>query len=169
MTRKLVDQWHLPKIRAPEAWDTTQGTLRGAVIAILDSGIDAAHPEFAGKLVAGYNTYSNNTTTTDQTGHGTEVAGAAGALTNNGQGIAGVAGAAPIMPVAGHDSRGRATSASLANGIVWAADNGARVVNLSFNSVAGNATDQHRRPVCGQPRSLVVAASGNCGCVRLDA
>ena len=161
---QFPNQWHLPRILAPEAWDTTQGAA-GVVIAILDSGVDAAHPEFAGKLVPGYNTYSNNTVTTDQYGHGTEVAGAAGAQTNNGQGIAGVAGAAPIMPVRVTDSSGRATSASLANGIVWAADHGARVVNLSFNSIAGNSTIRTAAEYAVNHGTLVVAASGNCGCV----
>ena len=161
---QYASQWHLPRIQAPQAWDTTQGA-PGAVIAILDSGIDATHPEFAGKLVAGYNTYSNTTTTTDQYGHGTEVAGAAGALTNNGQGIAGVAGAAPIMPVRVTDSRGRATSASLASGISWATDHGARVVNLSFNGVAGNSTIGTAAQYAVSHGTLVVAASGNCGCV----
>jgi thermitase len=156
-------QWHLPRVRAPDAWDTTQGA--GAVIAVLDSGVDASHPDLAGKLVAGYNTYSNNTTTSDQTGHGTEVAGAAGALTNNGEGIAGVAGAAPIMPVRVTDSTGRATSASLANGIVWAADHGARIVNLSFSNVAGNTTIRTAAEYAVNHGALVVAAAGNCGCV----
>jgi thermitase len=156
-------QWHLPQILAPQAWDTTQGG-PGAVIAILDSGVDATHPEFAGRLVAGRNTYSNNTTTTDQYGHGTEVAGAAAAGTNNGVGVAGVAGAASIMPVRVTDSRGRATSASLASGIVWAADHGARVANLSFNSVAGNSTIRTAAEYAYNQGMLVVAASGNCAC-----
>jgi thermitase len=160
---QFANQWHLPRILAPDAWDTTQGSA-AAVIAILDSGVDASHPEFAGKLVPGYNTYSNNTTTSDSYGHGTEVAGAAGALTNNGQGIAGVAGAAPIMPVRVTDNRGRATSASLASGISWATDHGARVVNLSFNGVAGNTTIRTAAEYAVNHGTLVVAASGNCAC-----
>lgn len=156
-------QWHLPQILAPDAWDTTQGA-PGAVIAVLDSGVDATHPDLAGKLVAGYNTYSNNTNTTDQYGHGTEVAGAAGALTDNGEGIAGVAGGAPIMPLRVTGSTGRATSASLANGVVWAADHGARVVNLSFSNVAGDRAISAAAEYAVNHGTLVVAASGNCGC-----
>ena len=161
---QFANQWHLPRILAPEAWDTTQGG-PAAVIAILDSGIDATHPDFAGKLVPGYNTYSGNTTTTDQYGHGTEVAGVAGALTNNNLGVASVAGAAPIMPVRVTDSKGRATSASLASGITWATDHGARVVNLSFNGVAGNVTISTAAQYAVNHGTLVVAASGNCACV----
>jgi thermitase len=161
---QYASEWHLPRINAPLAWDTTQGG-PAAVIAILDSGIDATHPEFAGKLVPGYNTYSNNSTTTDSYGHGTEVAGAAGAATNNGQGIASVAGAAPIMPVRVTDNRGRATSASLASGISWATDHGARVVNLSFNGIAGNTAITTAAQYAVGHGTLVVAASGNCSCV----
>jgi len=161
---QYASQWHLPKILAPQAWDLTQGA-PGAVIAILDSGVDATHPDLAGKLVAGYNTYSNSTDTVDQFGHGTEVAGAAGALTNNAEGVAGVAGAAPLMPVRVTDAAGRATSASIANGIVWAADHGARVANLSFNGIAGNATIRTAAEYAYNHGMLVVAASGNCACV----
>lgn len=161
---QYASQWHLPKILAPQAWDLTQGA-PGAVIAILDSGVDATHPDLAGKLVAGYNTYSNSTDTVDQFGHGTEVAGAAGALTNNLEGVAGVAGTAPLMPVRVTDAMGRATSASIANGIVWAADHGARVANLSFNGIAGNATIRTAAEYAYKHGTLVVAASGNCACV----
>ena len=161
---EYASQWHLPQILAPQAWDLTQGA-PGAVIAILDSGIEATHPDFAGKLVPGYNTYSNTTDTTDQYGHGTEVAGAAGALTNNAEGVAGVAGATPIMPVRVTDGVGRATSASIANGIVWAADHGARVVNLSFNGMASNLTIGAAAEYAHNHGTLVVAASGNCACV----
>jgi thermitase len=160
---QYASQWHLPKMLAPQSWDLTQGT-PGAVIAILDSGIDATHPDFAGKLVAGYNTFSNSTLTTDQFGHGTEVAGAAAALTNNGQGVAGVAGAAPIMPVRVTNAAGGATTASIANGIIWAADHGARVINLSFNGIAGNATIRAAAEYAYNHGTLVVAASGNCAC-----
>jgi thermitase len=160
---QYASQWHLPKILAPQSWDLTQGT-PGAVIAILDSGIDATHPDFAGKLVAGYNTYSNSTLTADQFGHGTEVAGAAAASTNNGQGVAGVAGAAPIMPVRVTNATGGATTASIANGIIWAADHGARVINLSFNGIAGNATIRAAAEYAHNHGTLVVAASGNCAC-----
>jgi subtilisin family serine protease len=160
---QYASQWHLPQINAPQAWDLTQGA-PGAVIAILDSGVDATHPDFAGKLVAGWNTYANTSNTADQFGHGTEVAGAAGALTNNAQGIAGVAGAAPIMPVRVTNATGGATSASIANGITWAADHGARVVNLSFNGVAGNTAIRTAAEYAYNHGTLVVAASGNCGC-----
>ncbi|MGZ8815801.1 MAG: S8 family serine peptidase, partial [Mycobacterium sp.] len=76
---QYASQWHLPQILAPQAWDLTQGAT-GVVIAIVDSGVDPYHPDLASKLVAGYNTYDHTTNTADPYGHGTEVAGVAGAL-----------------------------------------------------------------------------------------
>ena len=161
---QYASQWHLPQIQAPQAWDITQGSAAG-VIAIVDSGVDPTHPELAGKLVPGYNFFDNNTNTADVTGHGTEVAGAAGAATNNSTGVAGVAGAAPIMPVRVTSATGSATAARIASGIIWAADHGARVINLSFNGMAGNATITSAAQYAHDHGALVVAAAGNCSCV----
>ncbi len=68
-------------------------------MAVLDSGIDALHPDLAGRLVPGRNIVVGNDETTDESGHGTIMAGIIGAITNNGLGMAGVAWAAKIMPV----------------------------------------------------------------------
>jgi thermitase len=160
---EYLGQWHLPQIQAEQAWDLGQGSA-SAIIAILDSGIDAAQPDFAGKLVAGYNTYANSSDTSDAFGHGTEVAGVAGALTNNGLGVAGVAGNAPLMPVRVTDANGAANAASIANGIIWATDHGARVINLSFDGIVGNATIGAAAEYALNHGTLVVAAAGNCGC-----
>jgi thermitase len=160
---EYIGQWHLPMIRADQAWDLTQGGAT-AVIAILDSGVDATQPDFAGKLVAGYDTYANTADTSDAYGHGTEVAGVAAALTDNGVGVAGVAGASPIMPVRVTNNAGAATAASIANGIIWATDHGARVINLSFDGIAGNATISTAAEYAFNHGTLVVAASGNCAC-----
>ena len=160
---QYASQWHLPQIQAPQAWDLTQGA-PGVVIAIVDSGVDPTHPDLASKLVAGYNFFDHTTNTTDLYGHGTEVAGVAGALTDNGVGVAGVAGLSPIMPVRVTDVIGRATSTNIANGLIWAVDHGASVLNLSFNGVAGIATIRTAAEYAYNHGGLVVAASGNCGC-----
>ncbi len=80
-------------------------------------------------------------------------------------GIAGVAGLSPIMPVRVTNATGAATSASIANGIIWATDHGARVVNVSFNGIASNATIRTAAEYAFNHGTLVIAASGNCACV----
>lgn len=159
-----ASQWHLSQIRAPQAWALTRGA-PGAVIAIIDSGVDPHHPELAGKLVAGANTHDASGITADQHGHGTKMAGVAAARINNGQGIAGVAGLSPVMPLRVTDRKGRASSASIAMAIVWAADHGARVVNLSLEGVIRSAAIREAAEYAYYHGALVIAPSGNCGCL----
>jgi subtilisin family serine protease len=160
---QVSSQWHVSRIRLPQAWDLTQGSPE-VVIAIVDSGVDPSHPDLAGKLLAGYNTADKNTRTADQYGHGTKMAGVAAARSNNGQGIAGVASLSPIMPLRVTDRAGRATSTAIAEGIVWAVDHGARVVNLSLEGVVRNAAIRTASEYAFRHGALVVAPSGNCGC-----
>ena len=128
-------QWHLPKIAAPTAWDVTQGS-SSVIIAILDSGVDATHPDLAANLVAGWNFYDNNADTSDVFGHGTKVAGSAAACGNNGVGVSGVSWNCKIMPVRVAGLDGSASLSLLAQGITYAADHGARVANMSFAASA---------------------------------
>ncbi len=122
---------HLRRIQAPTAWSTTVGS-SNVVIAILDTGVDANHEDLAGKIVPGWNTYNNNSSTMDVSGHGTAVAGTAGAASNNGVGVAAVCWSCRIMPVRVSDMTGNATYSSIAGGLTWAADHGARVANISY-------------------------------------
>jgi hypothetical protein len=156
-------QWHLPKIAAPAAWDISPGTAN-VVIAILDSGVDSTHQDLAGKLVPGINTYDNNTNTADVHGHGTKVAGTAAASGDNGVGVASVAWQSLIMPIRVTDTRGYALTSTLAEGLVYAVDNGAWVMNMSFAGVAGSATIRNAAQYAMERGGVVVAGSGNCGC-----
>ncbi|HEX2195642.1 MAG TPA: S8 family serine peptidase, partial [Actinomycetota bacterium] len=130
------DQWGLQKIQAPEAWATADGG--GITIAIVDSGVDLGHPDFAcGKLAVhpGSNIGSKKSPNTpqDKDGHGTHVAGIAGACTNNGVGVAGVAPGATIMPVGVFEESN--LDRAMAQGIRFATDKGAHVVNLSIGDI----------------------------------
>jgi hypothetical protein len=159
-------EWHLSKIGATSAWDTTQGA--GVTIAILDSGVDAAHPDLAPNLVPGYNVYGNNTDTSDVCGHGTAVAGSAAARSNNGIGVAGVAGQARIMPIriAFLDSASGgcyAYSSTIASGITYAADHGARIANISYGPLAGSAAIQSAAQYMKNKGGLVFVSAGNNG------
>lgn len=123
--------WHHTKIAAPSAWDITKGS-SSVIIAILDTGVDSSHPDLAGKLVPGWNFYNNNSNTSDVYGHGTAVAGTAGAATNNNVGVASVGWNCRIMPLRISNEAGYGSSYAMANALVWAADNGARVANISY-------------------------------------
>lgn len=153
--------WHLPKIEATAAWDLATG--RDVVIAVLDSGVDGAHPDLAGKLVPGWNAVDNNANTSDVNGHGTAVAGAAAAATNNGVGVAAVAGDALIMPVRIADANAYAYWSTVAKGLTWAADNGADIVNISYSGVSGSATVQSAARYLQGKGGVTVVAAGNSG------
>lgn len=150
--------WHLPKIGAPTAWDASQGS--GVTIAILDSGVDAAHPDLKERLVAGWNFYAGNSDTMDVYGHGTKVAGAAAAVNNNGLGISSVAGQASIMPIRVTGTDGYGSVSAIAQGITYAADKGARVANASFG-VAGYASVQSAAQYMKNAGGLVFVSAGN--------
>lgn len=147
-------QWALPKIQAEQAWATSDGT--GALIAVVDSGVDLGHPDLSSKIVDNPDSdfvEPNGTCTKepgknggrtcvqdgaqDRNGHGTHVAGIAAALTGNGVGVAGTAPGAKILPVRVLDADGSGTSAQIGSGIRYAADHGADVINLSLGATTG--------------------------------
>jgi subtilisin family serine protease len=156
-----LSAWHLPKISAPSAWDSSLGA--GVTVAILDSGVDGSHPDLASRMVPGWNFYDNNSITSDVFGHGTKVAGTASAITNNGVGVSGVAGQSRIMPLRVSATSGSANISTIASAITWAADHGVRVANVSFNSVAGSASIQNASQYMKSKGGLVVVAAGNNG------
>jgi subtilisin family serine protease len=155
----LGSQWHTAKVNAASAWDISQGA--GVVIAILDSGVDAAHPDLSSRIVPGWNVWDNNSNTSDVHGHGTAVAGTAAATMNNAMGVAGIAGQAKIMPVRIADSSGYATFSSIAQGITYAADHGARVASISFKNLPTSSTVQSAAQYMKGKGGLVVVSAGN--------
>ena len=157
----LGSEWHLDKVNAPAAWDLGQGS--GVTVAILDSGVEASHPDLAAQMVAGYNFFDGNNNTADVYGHGTAVAGVAAAATNNGVGVAGVAGKARIMPVRVSDTNGWAYTSTITQGITYAADNGARIANASFGGIAGSASIQNAAQYMKNKGGLVFVSAGNNG------
>jgi len=154
------NQWHLTKIEADKGWDITQGS--ASPIAILDTGIDSNHPDLAGKLQSGYNFYDNNNDLTDVCGHGTKVAGTAAAISNNVNGVAGVAWNNPIIPIKITAPNCYGYYSAMLKGIVHAADNGARVANISFQIYGGDyLTDAAK--YMHDKGGWVVVAGGNSG------
>ncbi|WP_234484086.1 S8 family serine peptidase [Noviherbaspirillum pedocola] len=162
----LGSEWHLAKVNAAAAWDGSKGA--GVTIAILDSGVDGSHPDLVPNLVAGYNSYDNNTNTADACGHGTAVAGTAAAAMNNGAGVAGIAGAAKIMPVrvAYFDTSYNecyAYYSTVANGLTWAADHGAKIANISYGGVASSSAITSAAQYMKSKGGLVFVSAGNNG------
>jgi subtilisin family serine protease len=153
--------WHLPKIGAPTAWDTSIG--QGVTIAVLDSGVDAAHPDLAPQMVPGWNFYDNNSNTTDVYGHGTAVAGVAAAAGNNASGVTAVTWRSKVMPIRVTDAQGYGYTSMMAQGLVWAADRGARVANISFLGVAADSTILNAAQYMRNKGGVVVVAGGNTG------
>lgn len=154
-------EWHLTTIGAPSAW--TYATGAGITIAILDTGVDGTHPDLASKMVPGWNFYSNNSDTRDVNGHGTTVAGAAAAATNNSIGVASVAGDAKIMPIRIADPSAYALWSTVAQGITYAADHGARVVNLSYEGASASSTIQQAASYLRSKGGVLFVAAGNTG------
>lgn len=161
------DQEYLKTIRMPEAWDRTKGST-SQVIAVVDTGVNGSHEDLYGRVLGGYNALTNTLTaanaSTDDDGHGTMTAGIAAANTNNGLGTAGVAWAGGrVMPVKVLDANGEGWDSDIAEGITWAADHGAKVVNLSLGGPAANPVLQQAVQYATGKGAVVVAAAGNDG------
>ncbi len=154
------NQWNLSKIRLPEAWNKGTGK-KNVIIAILDSGVDLTHPDLQAHMVAGYDFVNSDDTPMDDNGHGTHVAGIAAAVTNNGVGVAGAAWHALIMPLKVLDDYGSGVDSDVAQAIRWAADHGARVINMSLGGAQYSRTLSDAAKYAYGKGCLLVAAAGN--------
>ena len=164
-------QWALEQIGAPRAWTVTRGA--GAVIGIVDSGVEASHPDLAGKVALTADCWNrpacvDGLGNTDADGHGTLIAGVVAAGTDNGKGIAGVAPDARLVvaKVLGPGGGGRAEDINL--GIRWAVDRGARVVNISLGdpgavTSAGGSPLRDGIEYAWSKGAVPVLAAGNYG------
>ncbi|MBN2147434.1 MAG: S8 family serine peptidase [Anaerolineales bacterium] len=153
-------QWAHPLTGSPTAWNTTTGS-SSMVIAIIDTGIDEAHPDLSSKIVAGYDFVDDDTNPHDTNGHGTHVAGIAAATGNNGVGIAGTNWQARIMPIRVLGTNGSGWSSDITDGITWAHQHGAKVLNLSLGGPTYSQAMQDAVNGAYNAGSLVVAAMGN--------
>jgi subtilisin family serine protease len=173
-----VQQWALDRIGVEQAWQVSRGA--GVVVAVIDTGVDLRHPDLRDRLlrdedgeVVGLDLIEGRSPA-DRHGHGTLVAGVIAATAGNGEGIAGVAPEASIMPIRALDDDGGGRGRDIDTAIRWAVDQGADVVNLSLESVKGaDGTSGPGAPTAavryawerGVP---VVVAAGNNGAAASD-
>ncbi len=177
----LVDQWGLRKINAASAWDVVTGT-PAVVIGVVDSGLDLTHPDLASQVwrnpgetpgngvdddndgyvddVNGWNFVAGSSDVSDDSGHGTQVAGVIAATTNNGQGIAGVCWNCRMMPVKVLQG-GIANYSDIAAGVAYAAAKGARVINLSLGGYADSHALRDAIAAAVAQGAVVVGGAGN--------
>ena len=153
-------EWHLEKIMAPQAWNINFGA-SNIIIAVLDSGINAAHPDLSANTLPGYDFVWDDNDPNDDYGHGTAVVGVIAAAGNNGIGVAGVAFHSKILPVKVMDASGFAAYSTLAQGIRYAVDQGARIINISIAGNSPSSTLQDAINYAWNNNVIVVAAAGN--------
>lgn len=172
-------------IDAPEAWDKTVGDTETIIVAVLDTGVDTGHEDLTNRIwrntdepvfdgrdddnngfvddVHGWNFLDNNYNISDSQGHGTHVSGIVGAERGNAKGVSGVADKVKIMPVKFLNSNGEGTLQDAAEGIIYAVDNGAKVVNCSFGVVAATPPQTLYNAInyAKSKDVTIVAAAGN--------
>ncbi|AUT03878.1 peptidase S8 [Nostoc sp. CENA543] len=177
------NNWGLDMIKAPEVWQNGH-TGSGTVVAVIDTGVDYNHEDLKNNIwtntkeipgngidddgngyvddVRGWNFNGNNNETYDDNGHGTHVSGII-AGENNGYGVTGVAYNAKIMPIKVLNSSGSGSYSAIANGIYYAVDNGANVINLSLGGDFSSQTLKSAIEYASSKGVIVVMASGNDG------
>lgn len=150
-------------IKATAAWEETKGD-EGLVIAVIDSGVDLRHQDIKNKIKSSGRDFVNDDfDATDDNGHGTHVAGIAAAETNNNEGIAGVAWNCKILPIKVMDKDGSGEYAWVAQGVIYAADNGASVINLSIGGPSPSQTLLNALKYAYEEDVVIISAAGNEG------
>lgn len=177
-------QWYIPAVKADLVWDSINGKDTTQVIAILDTGVDWLHPDLQNKIwqnaeeipdngvdddgngkvddVRGWDWINNDNNPTDDNSHGTHVAGIAAAQQNNSIGISGVSPGAKIMALKVFQSSGRGNTADITEGIIYATQKGATVINMSFGTYARSFVMEDAL-VNAYATVILVAAAGNDG------
>lgn len=163
-----LGQWSLRRTQVDKAWDVARASSQ-IIVAVIDTGVDAGHPDLANVVLPGATFLSNPSPTCapspaqDDNSHGTHVAGIIGANANDGVGIAGVAFGVRILPLKVLDCTGTGSLSDIARAIVFAADHGAKIINISLGSPGDGQTLHDAVRYATGKGALVVAAAGNCG------
>ncbi len=168
------DQWGLQAMQMEKAWNVSRGS-SDIIVAVIDTGLDYTHPDIIDNVWhntsgifdglenddMGWNFVDDNNNIMDTHGHGTHVAGIIGAVGNNAMGITGVCWQVKIMALKGLSDSGNGASTSLARAIAYAADHGARVINISWGGYGTSALIQDALDYAYNHNCVIVAAAGN--------
>ncbi len=155
-------QWGWQRLGGSELLDLGNG--QGITVAVLDTGVDAAHPDLGGRVLTGWDSMdSSGDGRRDPNGHGTHVAGIIAATVNNDLGVSGVSAGVTILPVRVLDASGQGDDDELAYGIIWAVDNGAHIINMSIGGAVPSTLLEGAIDYALQRDVLIVVAAGNDG------
>jgi subtilisin family serine protease len=166
---RYAEQWNFQMVNAEKAWERTRG--KGVVVAVIDTGVSgvasrkgAACRDFnTTQFVAGYDFVNDDNEPYDDHAHGTHVAGTIAESTNNGEGVAGLAHEATIMPLKVLSASGSGGSADIADAIRWAADKGAHVINMSLGSAFPDSVIHNACKYARKKGVVLICAAGNSG------
>ncbi|MBI5247070.1 MAG: S8 family peptidase [Elusimicrobia bacterium] len=154
--------WGIARVNAAGAWPSTQG--QGAVVAVIDTGIDKSHPDLAGVVIGGFNALDPNKPDAwaDDQGHGSHVAGTI-AGRRDGKGVVGVAPLVKLYAVKVLDADGNGGFSDVIAGIEWAASHGIKVANMSLGADEGSEALKRAVTAAAKNGLTIVAAAGNSG------
>jgi serine protease len=158
---RFKDQWHLQQIHMMDTWKAAQGD--GVIVAVIDTGVARVPDLKETELVPGWNFVTDGPDAADDHGHGTHVAGTIAQSTHNALGVAGVAFHAKIMPIKVLSARGSGSVSGIANGIRWATDHGAKVINMSLGGPMASSVLSKAVKYAHDKGVTVVCAAGNDG------
>lgn len=163
---RFNEQSYFESIQAPAAWDVTTGS-SSVTVAVIDTGVNGQHEDLDNRVISGYDYVNGRTINagadSDDHGHGTQVAGVVAATGNNGKGIAGTDWSVKVLPVKALDSTGTGSTADAAAAIRYGADNGAKVINLSFGRSSSSSVLEDAINYAWGKGVVIIAASGNDG------
>jgi subtilisin family serine protease len=157
----ILYDWQYDAVQAGPAIAAVGGG-SSTIVAIVDSGVDVAQPDLAGRILPGYDATGTDGTVTDNVGHGTFVAGLVSMVDGNGIGGKGIAGATNVLPIRASIDSGFRENVTI-SGIIWAADHGAGVINLSLGGSNDDPAIDRAIDYATSKNALVVASAGNDG------
>lgn len=154
-------QWALERINAPRGWEVINPSSPQVVIAVIDSGICANHPDLVGRILPGYDFVDGDTDPEDDFNHGCSVAGVIAANRDNGIGVVGIASNAQILPLRVLNDAGLGVASQVASAVIYAADHDADIINMSLGSLHRSAVLESAVQYAVGKGILVIASAGD--------